>query len=130
MHITEFFLTSRVRHKSASRLRLKNSQRISRREVFSSIVPEKPGGGSTWRAERVDHLGFFLPWILSQSIKKLKGDPLRHLKNFEKVSQHRKKSKGDPLISSGFVCYAEKKETTIIVQFPGSNGTIWPLKIL
>ena len=28
--------------------------------------------------------------------------------------------KGGPLISSGFVCYAEKA-TTIIVHFPGPN---------
>ena len=36
---------------------------------------------------------------------------------------------GDPLVSSGFVCYG-KKRTTITVQFPGPNGTIWRFEVL
>ena len=52
--------------------------------------------------------------ILSQNIKKCRGDPLRE-KNFEKkseknVSQCRKKiERGDSLVSPGMVCYAEKQ---------------------
>ena len=34
-----------------------------------------------------------------------------------------------PLVSPGIVCYA-KKRTSITVQFPEPNGTIWSLKIL
>ena len=48
--------------------------------------------------------------ILSQNSKNLKGDPLE--KNFfrKKVSQCRKKRKGDPLVSPSMACYAGKQE--------------------
>ena len=66
--------------------------------------------------------------LKSHNAEKLKGDPLRFFnihsvakhekieenKNFyfrEKISQCRKKTeRGDPLVSPGMVCYAEKQE--------------------
>ena len=58
--------------------------------------------------------------------KKNEGGPFGDIKKFSKKSLTvPKKSKG----KDGFVCYAEKG-TTIIVQFPRPNGTIWPFKIL
>ena len=51
-------------------------------------------------------------------------DPLETLKTFEKkLHSVEKKSKRGILVSSGLVCYAEKRKT-IMVQFPGSDGTI------
>ena len=47
--------------------------------------------------------------ILSQSIKKLKGDPLGDF-FFEKSLNAEKYWKGNPLVSPGTVCYAEKEE--------------------
>ena len=46
--------------------------------------------------------------LLSQNIKKLKGDSLGIF--FEKSHNAEKTGWGDPLVSPGMVCYAEKKE--------------------
>ena len=47
------------------------------------------------------------------------------MKKIRKKSHNAKKTNGDPLVSPGFVCYAEKKEKAFLVQFPGPTGTIW-----
>ena len=52
-------------------------------------------------------------------LQKNEGDPL--VKKNRKKSHNAKKLKGDPLVSPGIVCYAEK---TFLVQFPGTTGTI------
>ena len=49
--------------------------------------------------------------IFSQNIKKLKGDPLGKLFFRKKsLTMPKKTERGDPLVSRGMVCYAEKKE--------------------
>ena len=48
---------------------------------------------------------------MSQIIKKIEGDPWRTLKIFRKNLNAEKKLKGDPLVSPGIVCYAEKGKT-------------------
>ena len=58
----------------------------------------------------VGTFGFFSTSMLSQIIKNVKGGPFVR-ENFLKVSQCRKKLKGDPLVSPGIVSYAEKEET-------------------
>ena len=61
--------------------------------------------------------------ILSQNSKKIEGGPFGG-KNFsKKVAQCRKNWKGDPLVSPGNVCYAEKSKN-LLVQFPGPTGAI------
>ena len=48
--------------------------------------------------------------ILSQNIKKCRGDPLRKKKFRKKMSRSAKKNeRGDSLVSPGMVCYAEKQ---------------------
>ena len=50
-----------------------------------------------------------LTYILLQNIKKLKGGPFGDIKKYsKKVAQYRKKSKGDPLGTSGFLGFMEK----------------------
>ena len=52
--------------------------------------------------------GGFSTTILSQNVKKLKGDPLGFF--FRESLNAEKKLKRDTLVSLGIVCYAEKKE--------------------
>ena len=49
--------------------------------------------------------------ILSQNIKKMQGDPLGK-KFFRKksVAVPKQNERGEPLVSPGMVCYAEKQE--------------------
>ena len=55
--------------------------------------------------------------------QKIEGGPFGDIKHFpKKVLQCRKKLEGYTFVSTGFVCYAEKKGKTVIVQFPGPNG--------
>ena len=49
--------------------------------------------------------------------KKLKGDSFETLKKFQKCLSDEKKSKGDPLVSSGFVCYAKKGKAIITISY-------------
>ena len=50
-----------------------------------------------------------LTYILLQNIKKLEEGPFGHIKkNSKQVAQRRKKTKGDPLGTSGFVGFLEK----------------------
>ena len=51
--------------------------------------------------------------ILSQNIKKMQGDPLEKNFFFEKKSRSAEKNEwGEPLVSPGMVCYAEKQQKT------------------
>ena len=57
-------------------------------------------------------MGDFPTSILTQNSKKIEGGPFREkMFSEKKVSLCRKKNeKGDPLVSPGMVCYAEKQE--------------------
>ena len=64
-------------------------------------MPKKLKGGTLWD---------FSTSVLSETSKNnWRGDPLGDFFS-EKVSQCRKKQRGDSLISPGMVCYAEKEE--------------------
>ena len=80
------FETSRERSKSAPYLRIKNGKGASKNQVF-----------------------YYSTQKLQNNVKKLKGDPLRK-EIFEKRLTRPKNRKGDPLISPGFACHAEKRE--------------------
>ena len=81
------------------------------------------------KTERGDLLGFSN--ILTQNSKKLNEGTFGE-KNFRKKSLAvpKKKSRGDPLISPGMVCYAEKQEKPFLVQFARPNGAIWCNNVL
>ena len=117
-------ITSQERHTSAPYLRLKNSKKTSKWQVFFSKVTEKSEAGPNWRAKRGPFEHFQHPFC-SKIFEKNERGPLETLKIFRK-KVCAKKVERVPLVSSGIVCYA-KKRTTIIVQFPGPNGTIWSL---
>ena len=85
--------TNRDRPKSAPYLRLKK------------LNAKKLIGRTLWD---------FSTSILSQNSKKLRGDLWWNF--FRKVAQCRNKMTGDPLVSPGNVCYAEK-EKPFLVQF-------------
>ena len=57
------------------------------------------------KTEREDPLGFFNIHFV-EKLEKLKGCPIRGEFFLKKVAQCRKILKGDPLVSSGIVCYA------------------------
>ena len=86
--------TSRVRHKSAPYLRLKNCKRSSKCQVFSFTVPEKLK--SCTKLARRGTFSAFLKFILLQIIKKIEDGPFGE-KNFQKSTS--KKTKGDPSVS-------------------------------
>ena len=65
--------------------------------------------------------------ILSQNIKKLKGDPFG--KVFSKKSQFRKTERG-PLSLSRYGMLRGKRGKTFLVQFARPNDSIWDHKIL
>ena len=67
--------------------------------------PKNPKIGPNWRA-RGDSFTFSIHSVANH--QKLKGD--------RPFGENAKKLKGDPLVSSSFVCYY-KKGTTLIVQF-------------
>ena len=65
-------------------------------------VPKKTVRGTLWD---------FPTSILSQNRKKIEGGPFGEIFFFEKKSRSAKKNeRGDPLVSPGMVCYAEKQE--------------------
>ena len=68
-HVAKEKGKSREWYKSAPRLRLKNSKRISKVQVLSSTEPEKPKGRPKWRAKR-GTLRDLLTSILMHNIKK------------------------------------------------------------
>ena len=68
--------------------------------------------------------GLFKHPFCCKKIEQNEGGPFGDIKK----SHNAEKTKGDPLVVSGFVCYAKK--TTSIVQFPGPNGTYWRPRIL
>ena len=63
-----------------------------------------------------DPLGFFNIHSVAK-LQNLKGDPLVE-KNFKKVAQCQNNLKGDPLVSSGIVCYAGN----LFGSVPWANG--------
>ena len=72
------------------------------------------------KTESEDPLGFFNIHSVAKLQKNWRG-ALWWEKNFEKSRTLPKKNlKGDPLVSSGIVCYAE----TFLVQFPGPTSEI------
>ena len=82
----------------------------------SLTMPKKLKGWTLWE---------FSTSILSQNVKKLKGDPFGKIFFPEKKSHNAEKTeRGDPLVSPGMVCYAGKQEKAFwfsslgqIVQF-------------
>ena len=58
-----------------------------------------------------DPLGFINIYSVAKYQKTPKGDSFDTLKNFRKKSQNAEKSKGDPLVSPGFVGYVKKVKT-------------------
>ena len=83
-------------------------------------TPKKLKGRTLWD---------FLTSILSQIMKKIEGGAYCTI-FFEKKSHIAEKSvRGNPLVSSSFVCYAKKRTTLIVQQFSGPKGTIWRLEI-
>ena len=62
------------------------------------------------KTERGDPLGFFNIHSVAKHQNKCRGDPLGKFFFEKKVSQCRKKWKGESLVSPGMVCYAEKQE--------------------
>ena len=84
-------------------------------------MPKKTERGTLWD---------FSTSIPSQNIKKLKGDPLGKNLFFEKKSQCRKKLKGGLFCLSRYGMSRGKKGKTFMVQFAGSNDSIWNHKIL
>ena len=91
---------SRERYKSAPYLRLKNSKKTSKCQIFSFTVPKKakswtefvhrrPASADPWRATRGDFFGFFTISVAKH--QKIEGGPFGF---FSEVSQCRKKLKG------------------------------------
>ena len=70
--------------------------------------PKNPQVGPNWRAKR-GTLSDFSTSILSQNIKTLKGGLFGEVFS-EKSLTMPKKLKGDPLVSSGIVCYPEEEQ--------------------
>ena len=62
------------------------------------------------KTERWDPLGGFSTSILSQNRKKIEGGPFGEKNSEKKAPSAETNWKGDPLVSPGIVCYAEKQE--------------------
>ena len=94
--------TSRERQKSAPYLRLKNSKRTLKCQVFSFTVQEKPKRRTKLArrdqlardpgALKGDPLGIFNSSVAKH--QKIEGGPLEEIKNFSKKSHNAKKLKG------------------------------------
>ena len=76
--------TSRDRPKSAPYLRLKNSTKTSKCQVFSFTVPETP---KSW-TELARPFDIFQHPFCCEISKKLKGNPLKTLSNFSEKKSH------------------------------------------
>ena len=63
---------------------------------------------SAEKCKRGDPLGFINIYSVAKYQKTRKWDSFETLKNFRKTSHNAEKSKGDPLVSSGFVGYVKK----------------------
>ena len=92
--------TSRKRHESAPRSRLKNSKRTSKCPVFFY---------STRKTQKMDRIGgrsleIFHPFCR----KSLKNEEVTLWRIFLKKPQCQKQWKGNPFVSSSFVWYAKK----------------------
>ena len=84
--------TNRELQKSAPYLRLKNSKRTWKCQVFFYSTQKNPKVGSNWRAGTL----WEFPIFLSENIEKIEGGPFEDIKNFRKVSQCRKNWKRGP----------------------------------
>ena len=83
---------------------------------------------ANWRAKR-GTISDFLTSIVAKH-QKIEGGPFGE-KSFPKKSLAvpKKTERGDPLVSPGMVCYAEKQEKTFLVQFARPNDSISHHKI-
>ena len=89
-------------HFAAKQEKIEENKKFYFREKISKPKKTERAKGTLWD---------FSTSILSQNIKKMQGGSFGE-KYFskKKVSQCRQKWKGDPLVSPGMVCYAEKQE--------------------
>ena len=79
------FSTIRERHESAVRLKLENGKMTAKRQVLSSVVPEKLKGGPKWplaRARTWDPLEFCYIHSIAKG-QKIEGRQFVHM--FEKL---------------------------------------------
>ena len=114
--------TSRERHKSALYLRLKNSKRTSKCQVFFY---------STRKTQKLNRIGAikggtlsdFLTSIVAKHQKKIEREPLEE-KFRKKVSQCRKKLKGGPFNLARYCMLRAKTGKTFFVQFARPNSSI------
>ena len=123
--------TSRDRPKSAPYLRLKKSKRTSICQSIGelgTLLWKKNFGKKSHNVEENGKGGPFgglSTSILSQNIKKLKGDPLGKFFSGKKVSQCRKNWKGGPFGLAWYCMLRGKRAKTFLVQFARPNGAIW-----
>ena len=93
---------------------------LERKKLEKSLTMPKNERGTLWD---------FPTSILTQNSKKIEGGPFGK-KIFPKKSLAVPKfERGDPLVSPGMVCYAEKRKT-FLVQFARPNDAIWCNNIL
>ena len=95
------------------------------------LVAKKSGKSLTMpkRTERGDLLGFFNIHFVAKH-QKIEGGIIWWQKNWEKVSQCRKKLKGGPLSLYRYCMLRGKRGKTFLVQFATPNYSIWDHKIL
>ena len=98
--------------KVSAHLRLQNSKRTSKRQVSSSIVPEKPEGGPNWRAKRWSPLRLLNIHCCKMS-KKIERGPFRDILKFSK-----KKTKNENFEQSRSAekCFKGFFSTSILLQ--------------
>ena len=87
-------------HSVAKLEKIEENKNFHFREKISQCR-KKLKGGTFWD---------FLTSILSQNIKKMQGDPLAKFFFRKKSRSAEKNERGEPLVSPGTVCYAEKQE--------------------
>ena len=88
-------------HSVAKHEKIEENKNFHFREKISQCR-KKLKGGTFWD---------FSTSILSQNIKKMQGGPFGEIFFFEKsLAVPKKNERGEPLVSPGTVCYAEKQE--------------------
>ena len=90
------------------------------------MVPKNPKGDQTGAP---GPFGNFQHSICCPISKKLKWDPLETIKSFRKKSLTVPKNEIGHSSLVRFCMLRQKEGKTFMVQFPGSNGTISPLKL-
>ena len=104
--------TSRDRPKSAPYPRFKNSKKTSQCQVFSFTVLENRNNFGKFSKE-ITYSKKWTEWRakVSQCRKTERGDPLgEKIFRIKSLAVPKKIGRGDPLVSPGMVCYAEKQE--------------------